>query len=233
MTAARISGMDLHADLSRRVVLDSTTLPWTSSPMAGVERRQLDRRGGEVARATSIVRYAPGSHFEPHIHGGGEEILVLEGTFSDEQGNYPVGTYLRHPAGSAHAPFSEAGCTILVKLQQMHPADQQGVAIATARTAWVPGLVSGLQVMPLHGFGSEHVALVRWAPGTHFQPHSHPGGEEIFVLDGVFQDEHGSYPAGTWLRNPPGSVHRPWSDPGCTIWVKTGHLPATLASDGR
>jgi anti-sigma factor ChrR (cupin superfamily) len=94
-------------------------------------------------------------------------------------------------------------------------------------------LVSGLEVIPLHGFGSEHVALVRWAPGTRFQPHSHPGGEEIFVLDGVFQDEHGSYPAGTWLRNPPGSVHRPWSDPGCTIWVKTGHLPATLASDGR
>jgi anti-sigma factor ChrR (cupin superfamily) len=224
--------MELHADLSQRAVLDTSTLPWTASPMAGVERRMLDRRGDEVARATSIVRYAPGSRFERHSHGGGEEILVLEGTFSDEQGDYPAGTYLRNPVGSGHAPFSEEGCTLLVKLHQMHPADQQRLVIDTTREAWLPGLVSGLEVMPLHAFGSEHVALVRWAPGTVFQPHGHPGGEEIVVLEGVFQDEHGTYPAGSWLRNPPGSAHRPWSEAGCTIWVKTGHLPRSLAPDG-
>jgi len=224
--------MDIHADLDQRAVLDTTDLPWTPSPMAGVERQMLDRRGAEVARATSIVRYAPGSRFERHSHGGGEEILVLEGTFSDQQGNYPAGTYLRNPVGSSHAPFSEVGCTILVKLQQMHRSDQQCLVIDTNSSPWLPGLVKGLEVMPLHGFGSEHVALVRWAPGTRFQPHVHPGGEEILVLAGVFQDEHGTYPAGSWLRNPPGSVHRPWSEAGCTIWVKTGHLPATLGPDG-
>jgi anti-sigma factor ChrR (cupin superfamily) len=224
--------MDLHADLDQRVTLDTTALPWTPSPMAGVERRMLDRRGGEVARATSIVGYAPGSRFERHSHGGGEEILVLEGTFSDELEDYPAGTYLRNPVGSSHAPSSASGCTLLVKLQQMHPADQQRLVIDTNNAAWRPGLVKGLEVMPRHGFGSEHVALVRWAPGTRFQPHSHPGGEEILVLDGVFQDEHGSYPAGCWLRNPPGSVHRPWSEAGCTIWVKTGHLPAVQGADG-
>ena len=216
--------MELHADLAQRVVLDTTVLPWSPSPMAGVERRMLDRLGGEVARATSIVRYEPGSRFERHIHGGGEEILVLEGTFSDEQGDYPTGTYLRNPAGSAHAPFSEQGCTLLVKLHQMQPLDQQTVVIDTRSSDWLPGLVTGLQVLPLHAFGSEHVALVRWAPGTRFQLHGHPGGEEIFVLDGVFQDEQGNYPAGSWLRNPNGSQHRPWSEAGCTIWVKTGHL---------
>ena len=224
--------MQLHADLNKRAVLDTHTLAWTPSPMPGVERRLLDRAGGEVARATSIVRYAPGSRFEAHSHGGGEEILMLEGTFSDEHGDYGAGTYLRNPAGSSHAPCSAPGCTLLVKLRQMHPLDQQRVAIDTATSTWLPGLVPGLEVMPLHGFGSEHVALVRWAPGTVFQPHSHPGGEEIAVLDGVFQDEHGTYPAGSWLRNPPGSVHRPWSEAGCTIWVKTGHLPTTLGPDG-
>ena len=178
------------------------------------------------------MRYAPGSRFERHVHGGGEEILVLEGVFSDEHGDYPAGTYLRNPVGSSHAPFSEGGCTILVKLHQMHPGDQQRLVIDTTSAAWRPGLVSGLAVMPLHGFGSEHVALVRWAPGTVFQPHRHGGGEEILVLEGVFQDEQGCYPAGSWLRNPPGSVHRPWSEQGCTIWVKTGHLPATLGPDG-
>jgi len=224
--------MDLHADFRQRVVHNTAALPWMPSPMAGVERRMLDRLGGEVARATSLVRYAPGSRFERHRHGGGEEILVLEGTFADEQGDYPAGTYLRNPVGSSHAPFSGGGCTILVKLQQMHPADQTRLVINTEHEPWRPGLVPGLAVMPLHGFGSEHVALVRWAPGTHFQPHGHPGGEEILVLEGVFEDEHGSYPAGSWLRNPPGSVHRPWSETGCTIWVKTGHLPATQGPDG-
>ena len=225
--------MDLHADLNQRALLNSNALPWLPSPMAGVERRLLDRCGGEVARATSIVRYAPGSRFERHVHGGGEEILVLEGVFSDELGDYPSGTYLCNPSGSSHAPFSAPGCTILVKLQQMHPADQQRVVLNTRSGIWRPGLVNGLEVLPLHAFGSEHVALVRWAPGTSFQPHGHPGGEEILVLEGVFQDNHGTYPAGSWLRNPPGSAHTHWSEAGCTIWVKTGHLPCTLDTHNR
>ena len=224
--------MELHADLSQRVVLDTATLAWSPSPLAGVERRMLDRLGGEVARASSIVRYAPGSRFDRHCHGGGEEILVLTGTFSDEQGDYPAGCYLRNPVGSQHAPFSTEGCTILVKLHQMHPADQRRLVIDTRQADWLPGLVPGLQVLPLHSFGSEQVALVRWQPGTLFSAHRHAGGEEILVLDGLFQDELGSYPEGSWLRNPPGSVHRPWSDTGCTIWVKTGHLPATQGPDG-
>ena len=157
--------MDLHTDLNQRVALDTKALPWTPSPMAGVERRMLDRRGDELARATSIVRYAQGSRFERHSHGGGEEILVLEGTFSDEEGDYPAGSYLRNPVGSSHAPFSADGCTILVKLQQMHPADQQRLVIDTPNGTWVPGLVSGLEVMPLHAFGSEHVALAA-SPGV-------------------------------------------------------------------
>jgi len=223
--------MDLHANLNQPVVLDTTTQPWRPSPMAGVERRMLDRKGAEVARATSIVRYAPGSCFAPHLHGGGEEILVLEGTFSDENGHHPAGSYLRNPAGSSHAPFSEEGCTLLVKLRQMHPADQTSIVIDTCTAQWLPGLVAGLEVMPLHAWGSEHVALVRWAPGTIFLLHGHPRGEEILVLEGVFQDERGTYTAGTWLRNPPGSCHRPWSEEGCTIWVKTGHLPYTVGPD--
>jgi anti-sigma factor ChrR (cupin superfamily) len=219
--------MELHADLNQRAVVDTNALAWLPSPLEGVERRLLDRRGGEVARATSIVRYAPGSRFAHHVHRGGEEILVLEGIFSDEHGDYAAGTYLRNPAGSRHAPFSEQGCTILVKLQQMHPDDQQRLVLDTTSAAWLPGAVSGLAVLPLHAFGAEQVALVRWAPGTVFPPHRHPDGEEILVLEGVFQDEHGCYPTGSWLRNPPGSLHRPWSEAGCTIWVKTGHLPAT------
>lgn len=216
--------MRIHADFDRRVVLRPQDRSWVPSPMPGVERQMLDRIGEEVARATSLVRYAPGSRFSPHTHGGGEEFLVLDGTFSDEHGDYGPGTYVRNPIGSTHAPRSDDGCTILVKLHQFHAADTTPVVVPTRESAFVPGLVDGLTVLPLHHHGTEGVALVRWAPGTVFRPHRHWGGEEIFVLEGTFQDEHGDYPAGTWIRSPDGSVHRPFSDEGCLIWVKTGHL---------
>jgi hypothetical protein len=224
--------MDRHTDLNQRVVLDTASLGWSPSPMAGVERRLLDRQGDELARATSIVRYLPGSRFERHHHGGGEEILVLEGTFTDELGDYPAGTYLRNPTGSAHAPSSNEGCTLLVKLRQMHPADQQHVVIDSKKSTWHPGPVAGLALLPLHQWGSENVDLRRLAPGARVPHHSHPGGEEILVLEGIFQDEHGSYPAGSWLRQPPGSEHQPYSEQGCTIWVKSGHLPVTMGPEG-
>src|SRR5512147_2420038 len=107
--------MKLYADLSQRAIVFSAELPWIDSPMPGVQRRMLERDGEEVARATSIVRYAANSHFSSHTHGGGEEFLVLEGVFSDEYGDYPAGTYIRNPVGSTHTPFSQNGCTILVK----------------------------------------------------------------------------------------------------------------------
>lgn len=216
--------MKINADLKRRAVVNTEELSWVDSPMAGVQRRMIERDGEEVARATSIVRYAPGSYFSAHTHGGGEEFFVLNGVFSDEHGDFGPGTYVRNHVGSSHAPHSKDGATILVKLRQMDPDDQQQITIDTHRAGWAPGLVPGLQVLPLHSYGTEQVALVKWAPGTRFQQHRHWGGEEIFVLDGTFADEQGIYPKGTWLRNPPGSVHTPFSEEGCLIYVKTGHL---------
>lgn len=216
--------MKLHADLSQRVVVHQAHLPWVDSPMPGVQRRMLERDGEEVARATSIVRYAANSYFPAHTHGGGEEFFVLEGVFTDEYGDYPAGTYVRNPAGSTHTPYSREGCTILVKLWQMHLDDQQRVVINTNKAAWTPGWVEGLQVMLLHSYGTETVALVKWSFGSQFPNHSHLGGEEIFVLDGVLEDEFGCYPKGSWLRNPRGSTHTPFSQEGCLIYVKVGHL---------
>lgn len=215
----------LHADLAQRVVLHTEDIAWIASPESGVLRRPLDRIGGEQARATSVVRYEPGSRFRGHEHPGGEEILVLDGVFSDEHGHHRAGTYLRNPPGSRHAPFSEEGCTLLVKLRQFHPQDGQTLRTDTRTTPWRQGLVPGLRVMPLHEFDGVNTALVHWAPDTRFNRHVHPGGEEIFVLEGLFEDEHGRYPAGTWLRNPPWSEHTPFTGPqGALIWVKVGHL---------
>lgn len=216
--------MQINADLQQRVVVDSNAVTWLPSPLPGVERRPLERMGEESGRATSIVRYAAGSSFKAHSHPLGEEILVLQGTFADEQGLYPAGTWLKNPPGSQHAPSSPDGCLLFVKLCHMTQADTNTGRIDTRLAHWSPGLVEGLSVLPLDSVGTTHTSLVRWAPGTHFTPHRHMGGEEILVLEGVFQDENGDYPTGTWIRSPHNSVHQPFSEGGCLIYVKVGHL---------
>lgn len=215
----------VNADFERRVVIDTTAEPWIPSPLPGVERRMLDRLGSEVARATSLVRYAPGSSFSDHVHGGGEEFLVLEGVFSDERGDYPAGTYVRNPPGSKHRPFSRGGCTLFVKLHQFAPGDLQRVVIDTTTANWSVVSQAGLSRVTLHQHRGEKVALVRFAPGARLPDDPHPGGEEFYVLEGVLSDEAGDYPTGTWVREPAGSAHAPFSREGCVIYVKEGHLP--------
>ena len=216
--------MKINADAELRVTVNTADLPWVASPMPGVQRKMLERDGGEVARATSIVHYAPGASFSSHRHDLGEEFLVLDGVFEDEHGKYPAGTYVVNPPESMHTPFTQQGCTLFVKLRYMAAGVTERCVINTRSAQWHPGLVPGLSVLPLSEAGTSHTALVRWAPGTYFNPHRHFGGEEILVLDGVFEDEHGRYPQGYWLRSPHMSLHKPFSVEGCTILVKTGHL---------
>lgn len=218
--------MLLNADFTKRVVIRPDDYQWQTSPANGVERMMLDRIGDEVARATTIVRFAPDSYFDAHTHDGGEEILVLDGVFSDETGDYGAGSYIRNPIGTHHQPFTKEGCTILVKLHQFDSADDQQINIDTRSAQFLPGVAPGLSVLPLHEHGTEHIALVRWLPGTQFSAHRHWGGEEIYVIEGTFSDEHGTYPTGSWLRSPHLSMHTPFTEEGCLIYVKTGHLDA-------
>jgi anti-sigma factor ChrR (cupin superfamily) len=223
--------MKLNSNLSQRVVVDLSSLEWVNSPAVGLKRQLIEHDGNEVARATSIEQYAPGSLFEIHKHDLGEEILVLDGVFSDDSGSFGPGTYIKNPPGSSHAPSSATGCTLFVKLCHLDLADSQRTVIDTRKATWYPGLVPGLSVLPLSEFSTQHTALVRWAPGTQFNSHRHYGGEEIYVLEGIFEDEFGSYPAGTWMRSPHLSAHRPFSNKGCTILVKTGHLLAAESDE--
>lgn len=105
--------MRINDDLTKPVTVHSAKLDWIPSPAAGVDRRMLYRVGGEVARATTIVRYAPGSSFPRHVHSGGEEILVLEGNFQDEHGDYPAGCYFRYPAAIVHSLTRREYCRLL------------------------------------------------------------------------------------------------------------------------
>jgi anti-sigma factor ChrR (cupin superfamily) len=193
--------------------------------MPGVERRMLDRVGGEVARATSIVRYAPQSHFSRHIHGGGEEFLVLEGVFQDEHGDYCEGCYVRNPPTSAHMPGSEPGCTIFVKLWQFRAADRTQLRIDTRKLAYSPDRSRpGVETALLFRDEHEFVALERWRGGAQI-PLQSPAGLELLVLEGTFSEAQDRFSYQSWLRLPPGSSSRAQVDlKGCRVWVKTGHL---------
>lgn len=213
----------LNMDFSKRVSVETNAETWLASPAKGVWRKPLAREDAERGHATSIVKYEPGAKFSSHGHPKGEEIFVLDGVFSDESGDYPAGTYFRNPEGYSHAPYSKEGCVLYVKLHQFQKDDQKKVSIDTNTTSWQQG-IGGLEVMPLHEHKGESVALVKWPAGEKFQPHTHFGGEEILVLSGEFIDEHGRYPAGSWIRSPHMSQHCPFVEQETVILVKVGHL---------
>lgn len=223
--------MELNADFSKRVAVHAAQLPWVASPMKGVDRRMLDRIGGEVARATTIVRYAPGSSFSSHTHDGGEEFLVLEGVFQDEHGDFPVGSYVRNPPTSHHTPRSEAGCVIFVKLWQFDPTDRHDVRRDSAAASPEPVAGRpGVSAIKLHSDDREDVRIEVWAPGATVTLDL-PGGFEALVIDGAFDEGGETFTRQSWLRLPAGARLEAVAGPeGARAWVKTGHL-ATL--DGR
>ena len=220
---------DINADLNQQVVIDTANMEWQPSPSGTVWRKPLYREGGEFGPVTSIVKYDAGGKFRTHSHPQGEEIFVLEGEFCDDHGRYHAGTYLLNPDGTQHAPYSDQGCILLVRLRQYDGEDRKQVLINTNETSWHQGMVEGLTVLPLYSQMDypENMALVRWQPETYFPQHTHPGGEEIFVIEGTFEDDHGVYPQGTWIRSPHMSIHRPYSKEGCLIYVRVGGLAAT------
>ncbi len=209
--------MNLNADFGARAAVHAARLDWTPSPIPGVDRRMLDRIGDEVARATSIVRYAPHSRFSPHTHGGGEEFLVVEGVFQDEHGDYPAGTYVRNPPTSRHTPGSEPGCTIFVKLWQFDPDDRTQLRIDTSALAFVPAPgLPGIELAPLFEDSLERVRLERWAPDVMIETPL-PGGVELLVLDGGFSEGGEEFTKYSWLRLPAGV--------GATSQSRTAGLP--------
>ncbi len=232
--------MLINADFTRRAALAPRHYQWVPSPQNGVERVMLDRVGAEKARATSIVRYAPESYFPHHMHPGGEEILVLSGTFSADNIDYPAGWYLRNPPNSGHQPYSKEGAVIFVKLWQMLATETRYVAIDTNDAAnWQKK--HNRDICQLFSDDSEQVSLQRLKANealftdTVFTD-AIKGGAEILVLDGELidtelTDDAKTYTRGGWLRLPvdalpqiKAGVH------GATVYLKTGHLSKDIGA---
>ncbi|MGA7538857.1 MAG: cupin domain-containing protein [Steroidobacteraceae bacterium] len=217
---------DTNADLTAPLVVDANSLPWTASPSRTVRRRRLHHVGApESGRVTSIVRYERESKFPLHDHPDGEEILVLEGVFSDEHGDWPAGTYLLNPEGFRHAPFSREGCLLFVKLRQFPGLDRKHLAIDTHAVPWV--LESGRELKRLYsqeGY-ADRTYLERWGAETTPGERVYPFGAELLVLGGSFEDERGRHGPHTWLRLPPGFHLIPRTTAGCELYVKEGSFP--------
>ncbi|MBT1906378.1 cupin domain-containing protein [Enterobacter kobei] len=221
--------MLLNSDFSQRAIVTPDDYQWIPSPQPGVERVMLDRIGREQARATSLVRYAPGSKFPAHSHPGGEEILVLDGIFTENGVDYPAGWYLRSPDGSSHQLSSRDGTTIFVKLRQMSADERQPVRINTQEAANWHGQPQR-QVCPLFSGASETVQLQKLAPGERIFCAPLVGGAELILLQGELRAPEGRYESGSWLRFPPGDMPALIATAsGALFYLKTGHLsPTTL-----
>jgi len=222
------TSMELNANFDERVAVHAAQMPWQKSPMSGVERRMLDRLGDEVARATSIVRYAPGSHFSPHIHTGGEEFFVLDGVFQDEHDDFSAGSYIRNPPETSHTPGSDEGCTIFVKLWQFDLDDRTEVGLDTNALDFVADdNRAGVEVMSLFGDDRETVRLERWAAGSVIKLDA-SGGMEVLVLEGGFVEGEELFAPHSWLRLPVGYATQAVAGlDGAKVWIKTGHLRET------
>jgi ChrR Cupin-like domain len=229
--------MEINADFSRRASVHAASMDWTPSPIAGVDRRMLDRIGDEVAQATSIVRYAPNSRFSPHVHGGGEEFLVLSGVFQDEHGDFPSGSYIRNPRGTRHTPGSEPGCVIFVKLWQFDPADQKQVRLDTSAIPFVQAAGRpGVAIKNLFHNDREDVRLERWEANAHVTIAAAAAGMEILVLAGAFAEGGEQFTEHSWLRLPERVQLDAVAGPdGCQVWIKAGRSvkPAHPQTGGK
>jgi anti-sigma factor ChrR (cupin superfamily) len=213
----------INGDLSTRTVVHTQALSWIPSPGGAVLRKRMHLVGpSESGQVTSIVQYPPDSHFHSHDHPDGEEILVINGVFSDEHGDWPAGTYLLNPQGFHHAPYSRDGCVLLVKLRQFPGRDRRHVVLDTINSPW--RFTGGTEMKPLYsqpGY-QDSMRLERWSAASVIDPREYPLGAELFVLRGAFEDEDGAYEMHSWLRLPPQSRHRPRSAHGCELYVKEG-----------
>lgn len=219
--------MELNADFDARVVVHSDQLQWAASPMPGVDRRMLDRIGGEVARATTIVRYAPGSKFSAHTHTGGEEFIVLDGVFQDEHGDYPQGTYVRNPPTTSHIPGSASGCVIFVKLWQFDMADRNQFRKTMADELAAP--VDGTATAQLHRDAWETVTYSELVAGAALT-RADAGGMEVLVIAGSVTESGEVLNKGAWLRLPDGqTLTAVAGGDGAKLWIKSGHLPHAKA----
>ena len=217
-------GTGINDDFARIAMADIEAMAWAPSPSPTVWRKRLDLAGpAEAGRVTSVVRYDPGSSFHAHPHPDGEEILVLEGVFSDESGDYPAGSYLLNPEGFEHAPRSAPGCRLFVKLRQYPGTNRRHVALASHKVSW-QDRGDGVSACILYAESGqpETMMLMRLEDGASLPMDD--GGNEFLVMTGAISGNEMPLTAESWLRLPAGNKPRLSAIGATTLYRKSGHL---------
>jgi len=216
--------MRINDDFKRPVIVQAGRQEWVPSPAPGVDRRMLFRIGDEKARATSIVRYAPGSAFPRHTHTGGEEFVVLDGVFQDEHGDYPAGAYIRNPPGTSHVPASQDGCTIFVRLWQFRADDRAQTVRRPGEGKQVPPRAGATAATILFDDGHEEVRLEDWQARGSVTVENSKGLEFLLLSGGLTLGGETLEPQ-AWGRLPAGmALDAQALHLGARVWIKRGPL---------
>lgn len=204
----------MNSNYDEKVFINTHNLQWQESESSGIFQKILARAENQE---TALIKIEKNAKMQENLENQSVEIFVLEGTYTNEFGKFSQGTYLHLALENPALVTVDDTCIIFRKTNQNQT--QENIIIDTKTQPWLQGQ-GNLTVMVLYG----QTALVKWPKQEYFIPHKHWGGEEVFVLDGVFMDEHGKYPKGSWIRSPHLSEHFPYVDEETVIWVKTGHL---------
>jgi anti-sigma factor ChrR (cupin superfamily) len=214
----------VNGDMSQRAHVKTPEMRWKPSPSGTVWRKRVHLVGSaESGQVTSLVRFEPGASFPSHPHPGGEELLILEGVFSDEAGDWGAGSFLLNPEGYEHSPHSAEGCVLFVKLRQ-YGGDRPHVALNTNNLKWHKSNIDGIEKKLLYkdDIFDEEMRLEKWVAGVTVGPVKNIRGAEVYVLEGSYEDENDVYEEGSWVRYPCGEGSTPRSRDGCLLYIKIG-----------
>jgi hypothetical protein len=155
--------MRINDNLSAPIVVHAERQDWVLSPAAGVDRANAipcrrRSRPRDVDRALCSA-----SAFPRHTHGGGEEVLVLEGVFQDEHGDYPAGSCFRNPPGTSHVPATREDCTVFVRLWQFRERDNIQIVCQPGEGQHIDRRSGARSATVLFDDGHEMVWLEEWS----------------------------------------------------------------------
>ena len=233
--------IELNADKKNSVLVNVDGAAATQAAgQTDVKRTMYERVGGEVARASTKVTFKPNTPFPSHVHDGGEEFVVLSGVWKDKWGNFPKYTYIRNYIGSSHEPsIGEEGCEIFVKLRQMSAKvselEHWSVDFSRANNesvrlyqGWSKNEHTDTEYRELFESPYERVYAEYLEPKSVINDKIPKGGQEIFVIDGEFEDALGKHKEHSWARYGADgeSRERKAGAEGALLYVKEGHRDA-------
>ena len=197
---------EINADFNVSVSVETNINEWRVSSITG-NKKYFERIEKNKLCLTMLAQFPAGRGFKKFGYERGVEFFVISGVFSDSEGDYSAGCYVRNPAGTYHEPFTRNGCTVLFKLGQFQPLDRKRIVIESKKPTvrWLPVGEPGVSRLALHHFSEEVINLYRIRSECWLTFKHQKYGLELFVCEGAITVSGKRYETGDWLRYPAGS----------------------------